>query len=126
MALSPDGKSIAAGYIGGVGCGVVVWDTARRDRLTDEPLAVDGYYVSSVTFSPDSKTIAVGESMPVGRVVLLDVDLDSWHAIAGRVANRNFTRDEWRQYFPDEPYQPTFPDLPVPSEVPSQSGGKRR
>ena len=38
--------------------------------------------------------------------------------IAGRVANRNFTRDEWRQFFPDEPnYRPTFPELPVPPDV---------
>ena len=24
---------------------------------------------------------------------------------------------EWRQYFSDEPYRATFPDLPVPPEV---------
>jgi hypothetical protein len=48
--------------------------------------------------------------------VLWDVDLNSWQQIAGRIANRNFTRDEWRQYFPDEAYRPTFPDLPVPPE----------
>ena len=31
---------------------------------------------------------------------------------SGRIANRNFTWKEWRQYFPDEAYRPTFPDLP--------------
>jgi hypothetical protein len=45
-------------------------------------------------------------------VVLWDVDLESWQRKAGRIANRNFTRDEWRQYFPEEPYRPTFPDRP--------------
>ena len=59
-------------------------------------------------------------------MVLWDVDLESWQRIAGRIANRNFTRDEWRQYFPEEPYRPTFPDLPVPPEVPSQEGEIRR
>ena len=59
-------------------------------------------------------------------VVLWDVDLESWQRIAGRIANRNFTRDEWRQYFPDKPYRLTFPDLPVPLEVPSQEGQRRR
>ena len=43
-------------------------------------------------------------------------------AHAGQIANRNFTRDEWRQYFPEEPYRATFPDLPVPPETPSQRG----
>jgi len=46
-------------------------------------------------------------------VVLFDVDLESWKRKAGQVANRNFTWDEWRQFFPDEPaYRRTFPDLP--------------
>ena len=52
--------------------------------------------------------------------MLWDVDLESWQRIAGQIANRNFTRDEWRQYFPDEPYRPTFPELPVPPETSSE------
>jgi hypothetical protein len=60
-------------------------------------------------------------------VVLFDVDLASWLRIAGRIANRNFTRDEWRQFFPERPtYRPTFPDLPIPPEAPAQDGGKMR
>ncbi len=49
--------------------------------------------------------------------MLLDIDLDSWQRRAGRIANRNFTREEWREYFPERPYRATFPDLPVPPEV---------
>jgi len=67
----------------------------------------------------------VGSAVPTvdvdrgGGVVPLDVDLKSWQRIAGRIANRNFTWDEWRQFFCDEPnYRPTFPDLPIPPEVP--------
>ena len=53
-------------------------------------------------------------------MVLWDVDLESWQRRAARIANRNFTREEWRQYFPDETtYRPTFPELPVPQEVTS-------
>ena len=60
MAFSPDGTTVAAGYgtsDGGVG-GVVLWDTARRNRLAEGPLAVTEGFVSSVAFSPDSKIIA--------------------------------------------------------------------
>jgi hypothetical protein len=48
-------------------------------------------------------------------VVLWDVDLGSWQRLAGTIANRNFTRAEWRQYF-EEPYRPTFANLTVPPE----------
>ena len=65
-----------------------------------------------MAFSPDSKTIAAG----VGGVVLWDIDLESWKRPAGRIANRNFTRKEWREYFPETPYRATFSDLPVPAE----------
>ena len=41
VAFSPDGKTLAAGYgVGGGGGGVVLWDTARRERLQEKPLAV--------------------------------------------------------------------------------------
>ena len=69
--------------------------------------------VSSVAFSPDGKTIAAGGF----GVVLWDRDPESWQRRAGRIANRNFTREEWRDYFPERPYHATFPDLPIPPEV---------
>ena len=60
VAFSPDGKTLAAGYrVGGVG-GVVLWDTARRERLQEKPLAVTEGDVNSVAFSPDGKTLAAG------------------------------------------------------------------
>jgi len=123
VAFSPDGKTLAAGYGVGVGGGrvglvggVVLWDVAARKRLADDPLPVKGGHVQSVAFSPDGKTLAAGYGVGVGggrgEAVLWDVDLNSWQCRAGQIANRNFTRDEWRQYFPDESYRRTFPDLP--------------
>jgi WD40 repeat protein len=133
VTFSPDGKTVAAGFGGYVegGSGVVLFDAVSGQRRTAERLAVDEGYVSSVAFSPDGKTVAAGfdnsdrgasSMLPdhVGGVVLLTVTPESWERLAGQIANRNFTRDEWRRYFPDEPYRPTFPDLPVPPEPPSQ------
>jgi WD40 repeat protein len=53
---------------------VVLWDTARRERLQEKPLAVTEGGVSSVAFSPDGKTVAAGYSFAggVGGVVLWD------------------------------------------------------
>jgi len=92
----------------------VLWDLAARKRLVGEPLAVNTRIVTSVAFSPDGKIIAAGCDRGM---VLLDVNLESWQRRAGRIANRNFTREELSEYFPEKPYEATFPDLPVPPEV---------
>jgi hypothetical protein len=122
VAFSRDGKTLAAGYTHfGGGGGVVLWDAAARRRLADEPLPVKEGDVSSVAFGLDGKTLATGYGGK-GRsgVLLWDLDLESWQQRAAVIANRNFTREEWRQYFSDEqPYRPTFPELPVPPEATS-------
>jgi len=101
---------------------VVLFDAAARRRLSEELLAVKEGYVLSVAFSPDGKTSAAGCSVRGGgAVVLLDASVESWQRIARTIANRNFIWDEWRQYFLDRPYRPTFPDLPEPPEVASRA-----
>jgi WD40 repeat protein len=105
MSFSPDGKTIAAAF----GTGVVLWDTLARERLMEDPLFTTQGRVSSIAFHPDGKIVAAACD---DGVVLWDIDLESWTRIAGRVANRNFTTDESRRYFPEEPYHRTFRDLP--------------
>ena len=50
--------------------------------------------------------------------MLFDADPASWLRKAGQTANRNFTRLEWVQYFPETPYRRTIRSLPWPHDLP--------
>jgi hypothetical protein len=70
--FSRQGKILAAGIARrGGGAGVVLWDPARRARLVDQPLNVPGHWISSMAFSRDEKTLAVGCS--TGQVMVCEV-----------------------------------------------------
>src|SRR5205807_130351 len=63
------------------------------------PLPVKEGDVGSAAFSPDGKTIAAGYSVGRGDggVVLGNVELECWQRLAGAIAERNFTREDWSQ-----------------------------
>ena len=108
-------RTLAVGYADVGSGGVVLWDAQRRTRLQAEPLTAAKGLVGSVAFSPDGKTLAAGyASSGGGWVVLWDLDLESWKRLVGQIVNRNLSLDEWRRFFPDVTYRPTFPSLPTP------------
>jgi hypothetical protein len=47
-------------------------------------------------------------------VVLWEVNFETWKQLAGQIANRNLSLNEWRRLFPNEAYRLTFPGLPAP------------
>ncbi len=97
---------------GGEDRAVIVWDVSNPEapaRL-GRPLAGHATPVNSVAFSTDGKTIASGSDD--GAVILWDVDFESWQARACRIANRNLTAHEWKQYLKDEPYHKTCEQWP--------------
>ena len=50
-----------------------------------------------------------------GTYMVWDLDPAHWASIACRIAGRNLTQDEWKEYLPDRPYQLTCPQwLPGP------------
>jgi DNA-binding SARP family transcriptional activator/WD40 repeat protein len=59
--------------------------------------------------------LASGSTSDLGRPIVWDLDPSHWEAMACRLAGRNLTRAEWRQYVPGRPYAATCPQWPPAS-----------
>ena len=53
-----------------------------------------------------------------GGLVLLNGNPASWRAKLEQVANRNFTWEEWRLFFPGTAYRRTIRSFPWPRDLP--------
>jgi hypothetical protein len=118
VAFGPQGR-LAVGYHR-AGGGVVLFD-ARGERLRPAPMEVKEGDITSVAFGPGGR-LAGGyhRGDGSGGVVLFDVDPDRWRRKAALAANRNLTRAEWKQFFPDfpiSPYRRTIRSLPWPHDL---------
>jgi WD40 repeat protein len=92
---------------------------ARLWNLTDENVSGEpevlcqhADFVTAFGICPDNQWLVTGSvdgTVRLWRLQLKDL-IESARAIAGR----NFTHEEWHQYFQDAPYLRTFVDLPVP------------
>ncbi|HXM49887.1 MAG TPA: hypothetical protein VN956_18745 [Pyrinomonadaceae bacterium] len=108
-----DGKVLASSSVDGT---VILWDVETRQALAEIPSG-RGDPLDSV-FSADGKYlfVATGFALPA----VWDVSMDSWQQRACKIANRNLTKLEWRQYVgKDEPYHATC------SNLPSEAGGAK-
>jgi len=110
MAISPDGYWLATGS---QDKSVRLWNL-RADNPAAVSLVLRGHEgdISTVSFSPDGRWLATGSAD--GTVRLWPAQIEGLVEIAGQVAGRNLSPEEWDEYLPGQPYQETFRGLPIP------------
>jgi WD40 repeat protein len=106
VVFSPDGKKLASASADD---SVIVWDVEKQAPI-GQPLQGHENDVLSVAFSPDGQTLA--SASLDNTVILWDMDLQSWLEKACRIAGRNLTLDEWKQYLGDKPFEKTCEQFP--------------
>jgi WD40 repeat protein len=109
-AISPDGKTLASG----TGDTIRLWNVETHQPI-GPPLAGHTGSIKTLAFSPEGKTLASGADDD--NIILWNMDPQSWIEKTCQRAGRNFTRDEWAEYFPAEEYHITCEQWPVETEV---------
>jgi WD40 repeat protein len=101
VAFNRAGTILATGNDDGT---VRLWDVAARDVL-GAPIGAQTRGLSAVVFTPDDASVvaAAGD----GTVISYDLTLQHWVRSLCRIAGRNLTRNEWREFLGDRPYHPT-------------------
>jgi hypothetical protein len=115
VAYSPDGESLASASLDG---SILIWDQYSIQNNNPRTLSSgDKNYVSNLVFSSDGKILA--SSAGHNSTILWDVngsesvdDPRPWIQKSCQRAGRNFTREEWEQYFPKEDYRKTCQQWP--------------
>ena len=81
-------------------------------RALGEPLNGHQSSVYSLAFSPNGKILASGSEDRL--IILWDLDMASWQQRACSIANRNLTKEEWRQFIGTGAYRKTCRDVADP------------
>ncbi len=101
-AFAPDGSQYAVAEEGRIR----LWDgrTGKYQASLPLPSRVGTY---SITYRPDSLSLVIASTD--GTTWAADTRVDRWDDRACAVAGRNLTLREWRQFFPNAPYEQTCP-----------------
>jgi len=100
LALNPANDILASGDRTGT---IHLWDLNTGFQIGDPLLGPDGW-LTGLHFADDTTILASNRENNV--TMHWTVDTDDWVDLACRIANRQMTENEWRQFLPNTPYNP--------------------
>ncbi len=106
ISFAPDGSQLASVIAGWIR----LWDGRTGAYQAGIPLP-DPTADADVSYLPDGSGLLV--SALDGRTWTVDTRTTAWVERACRIAGRNLTRSEWKQFFPNRPYEVTCPQWPA-------------
>ena len=106
ISYAPDGSQFASV----VAHWIRIWDGRTGAYQAGIPLP-DAATGASVAYLPGGDSLLV--SALDGRTWTVDTHLTAWMERACRISGRNLTQKEWKQYFPNRPYEVTCPRWPA-------------
>jgi len=98
--ISPDSQMLASGDRYGR---LQLWDITTRQTIG--PIIPGADSILDLYFSQDGNSLASGSTD--GSIVIWNMNLEAWKALACQRTNRNLSEEEWRRYFGEEPYRET-------------------
>jgi WD40 repeat protein len=102
LTFSPGGRLLATSDDG-----IIFYD---KTIPLGSPPGGDKVAVANIVYTPDGQTLVSANED--GVPLFWEGSQQAWERRAGRVANRNLSQGEWREYLGDKPYRRTFDYLP--------------
>jgi WD40 repeat protein len=102
LVFSPDGRLLATS-----GDGIIFYD---KIIPLGSPPGGDKVAAANLVFTPDGQALVSANED--GVPLFWEASQQAWERRAGRVANRNLSQGEWREYLGNKPYRRTFDWLP--------------
>lgn len=97
---------------GELGLPLVLWDLANATPHGTLPGSAP---TLSLAFTSDRRRVVTGHCN--GALALWEVDLEGWPRRACEIANRHFTRGEWKAFVGEDLlYRAGCPEWPVPRD----------
>jgi len=107
LSYAPDGSQFAAIQADRIR----IWDGRTGEYQVSIGLPADLTADPSISYLPDSSGLLVAARD--GRTWTVGTRTSTWIARACRIAGRNLTQGEWKEFFPGAPYRVTCPQWPA-------------
>ena len=111
LAYHGDGDILASGSSNSL---IALWNLHPPQLIGDPISGADGT-VTGLAFNPNTSILYRGTDK--GTVTRLDIE--SWKQLGCDLVERNLTRAEWEQFFPQDEYTATCENLPLETPAPT-------